>query len=215
MQLEEILSDPAVSPHVLYIVDCGFKMSDCSQTKSETVIIFSCLHLIVFSSTLEALVIKGFSFHDGAALHFIIGEVKYVDALLYYNPSVLAGTSWAANIYIYNWEWVKLVCDTVRITFADLSLLLLPINSVSPLKSVKWMKNNVTLDAFICWIIRLLLQNSREGRTNAKKKKLCKINLTSSCSKPKNSIETHRKMFYFHFARSIGLATHLSCKMTA
>lgn len=74
LQLEEILSDPAVSPHVLYIVDCGFKMSDCSQTKSETVIIFSCLHLIVFSSTLEALVIKGFSSHNGAALHFITGR---------------------------------------------------------------------------------------------------------------------------------------------
>ena len=29
-----------------------------------------------------------------------LGEVKYVDAVLYYNPSVLAGTSWAVNIYI-------------------------------------------------------------------------------------------------------------------
>lgn len=41
---------------------------------------------------LKALNIKGFFFHNETALHFITGEVKYVDALLYYNPSVLAST---------------------------------------------------------------------------------------------------------------------------
>lgn len=36
---------------------------------------------------------KGFFFHNETALHFIAGEVKYVDAPLYYNPSVLESTS--------------------------------------------------------------------------------------------------------------------------
>lgn len=43
---------------------------------------------------------KNFLFHNEAALHFVTGEVKYVDALLYNNPRVLVSTPWAVYIYI-------------------------------------------------------------------------------------------------------------------